>query len=364
MNGGSNRSRAPGSSGTGGRCSASAARRPTSPRAAGRRRRLEARDQRRQLGVRELAQDLRIRVVEIRAERQDPARDRQHHQRVRDRLARERVERALGRRGDRRRRALHARAGAPGHSRRPRSSLGDVRRRPAPRGSPAAGGSARAGRSRGWPEQQLLRASGVAGVARERGAQQRARPAGRPRAARRGTPSRSPASQVARELVADLLEDLAVAARDGVGGQLDRVERRVQAAPSAARAASRGRTARAAAASARTTQRVQQRAIAPSRSCTKSIASSPRIVAPGLARGPGRERAPVRALAGSPRDLGREQRVRVGDLEVAQDRVADRRDPPDLVSGSGPVRWSRSPRRASRRPARRSRGRRRPASRP
>ena len=53
-------------------------------------------------------------------------------------------------------------------------------------------------------------------VARERG---RAAAAPRPRTRRR---------QVARELVADLLEHLQVAARDGVAGQLDRVERRVQ----------------------------------------------------------------------------------------------------------------------------------------
>ena len=59
----------------------------------------------------------------------------------------------------------------------------------------------------------------------------------------------------------------------------------------------------------------------------------------GLARGPGRERAPVRALAGAPRDLRGEQRVGVRDLEVAQDRVADRDDPPDLFAvspGAGP----------------------------
>ncbi len=56
--------------------------------------------------------DLRVRVVEGRAQQQDPARDRQHHQRVRDDLAGERGERALSGRGDRRGHALDARAPA------------------------------------------------------------------------------------------------------------------------------------------------------------------------------------------------------------------------------------------------------------
>jgi hypothetical protein len=41
--------------------------------------------------------------------------------------------------------------------------------------------------------------------------------------------------QVARELQADLGEDLAVAARDGVAGELEAVEGRVRAATAAAR---------------------------------------------------------------------------------------------------------------------------------
>ena len=66
-------------------------------------------------------------------------------------------------------------------------------------------------------------------------------------------------------------------------------------------------------------QRVQQRPTRRAGRCRRSSVSSPRIVAPGLPRGPGRERAPVRALPAAPRHLGGEQRVRVGDLEVAQD---------------------------------------------
>src|SRR4051812_44337952 len=55
--------------------------------------------------------------------------------------------------------------------------------------------------------------------------------------------------------------------------------------------------------------------------------------APRLARGPGGERAPVRARAGARGQLGSEQRVGVGDLEVAQDGRANRGDPPHLLGG-------------------------------
>src|SRR6185295_1575935 len=57
----------------------------------------------------------------------------------------------------------------------------------------------------------------------------------------------------------------------------------------------------------------------------------------GLSRGPRRVCAPVRALAASCRERGGETRVAVGDLEVADHGVLDRRDLPDLVDTRG--RW-------------------------
>src|SRR5918996_653837 len=50
-----------------------------------------------------------------------------------------------------------------------------------------------------------------------------------------------------------------------------------------------------------------------------------------LSRGPRRERAPVRALAAPRCEGSSETRIAVGDLEVAECQVRQRRDPPDLV---------------------------------
>jgi len=67
--------------------------------------------------------------------------------------------------------------------------------------------------------------------------------------------------------------------------------------------------------------------------------------ATGLPRRPGGERAPVRAIAGASRDGRGEARVAVRDLEVADGRVRDPGDSPDLVDvwRRGHDHWGQGP---------------------
>jgi len=58
---------------------------------------------------------------------------------------------------------------------------------------------------------------------------------------------------------------------------------------------------------------------------------------PGLPGGPGRERAPVRAGAGSLRERRRQLVVALRDLQVADHRIAERRDPIDFSDGGNCV---------------------------
>ena len=168
--------------------------------------------------------------------------------------------------------------------------------RRAPRRSPAAAASARGGRSRGWRAAASSRASRrrAALVPRERGARSASScGAAAARGRLHAASSSGGTRQVARELEADLLEHLQVAARDGVAGPLDGVERRVSR-PSAARAGCRvEQTAPQQPRHERRSGAGAARRAEPRAGLLEQVLAADRP--PRLARGPGRERAPVRA---------------------------------------------------------------------
>ena len=138
-------------------------------------------------------------------------------------------------------------------------------------------------------------------------------------------------AEVAGELEPDLGEHLPVAARDRVRGELEGVERRVQLAGQAAQARLGVEQPAAEQSAPERPDRVPQPRPLP------QLPAEP--VAEILAadrpsrrtRRPRRVRAPVRARAASLRERRGEQRVAVRDLEVADGRARDRRNPPDVV---------------------------------
>jgi hypothetical protein len=101
--------------------------------------------------------------------------------------------------------------------------------------------------------------------------------------------------QVAGELEADLGEHLAVAARDGVAGQLERVERRVQAEDQPAEPAFAVEQAAAKERAPQRVDRVQQLGVTAELAAQRAEQVLAADRAARLPRGPGRERAPVGA---------------------------------------------------------------------
>ena len=159
----------------------------------------------------------------------------------------------------------------------------------------------------------------------------------------RGIGSAGPALvQVARELEPDLLEDLQVPARDRLAGSPERVEGRVQCAGQTAEPRLALEEALAQQAPPQRRDRVQQPAAGTELAAEvlQQVLASNRP--PGLSRRPRRVRAPVRARAFPFRERRGETRVAVGDLEVADHRVRDRRDSLDVGDARSGLRHERA----------------------
>ena len=137
--------------------------------------------------------------------------------------------------------------------------------------------------------------------------------------------------QVARELEPDLLEHLEVPARHALAGALEGVERRVQLSGQA----SDPRVGLEQAASQQPAPRRRDRVEHPAAFSQLQLQVLDEVLAADraacLSRGPCRIGAPVRAVVGGGCQRGGEAGVAVRDLEVADDRVRDRRDPTDVL---------------------------------
>ena len=137
-------------------------------------------------------------------------------------------------------------------------------------------------------------------------------------------------SQVARELEPDLSEHLAVAAGDGVARQRKCIERRVQAPHAAVPSrVPRSNSPRRTTARQNVAIGCSSSASRPSSSRSAWSMSSPRIVRPAWRDA---QVANVHQLRRRPRrSRGRQPRVALGDLEVADHRIGEAGDPPDLL---------------------------------